>query len=325
VYEQIGRAREARLAPPKEEMVAVHGRMMHVVCMGQGPTTFVLDAGLGGWSVFWWRIQPVLAKVGRACAFDRAGEGWSDASDGAHDGWAVADQLAELVAAAHIPTPFIYVGHSLGAVFAPIYYARYPSHVAGLVLLDPGDPRDLLEDFHGTRAEAMSAPDCSSSGTLARTAGYLGITRLVAANAPGKSFPGDTKAQYRAGLARSSHWVATAAYFAALPKTAYQAMDVQSLGDTPALILASSELRRPEGKETVEDVKAWRTTYRAYLASLAARSSKGIGPIEVPDSSHVSMVLGEQQAAMVANSIVEFAARAQAAPCHAKTQARSTP
>jgi len=37
------------------------------------------------------------------------------------------------------------------------------------------------------------------------------------------------------------------------------------------------------------------------------------------------MVLGEQQAAMVANSIVEFAARAQAAPCHAKTQARSTP
>jgi len=297
---------DAKLAPPNNEMIAVNGRAIHVACMGTGDQTFVLDSGLGGWSVFWWRLQPLLAKSGRSCVFDRAGEGWSDSAGDAHDGLAAADQLAAIVAAGKIPTPFIYVGHSLGANFAQIYYAMHPADIAGLVLLEPGDPKDLLEDFHGTRAEAMAAPDCDWKCYVAGATGYLGVTRLVANSAPGRHFPGTMKAQYRVGLARPSHWVNFVAYMAALPKTAYETMDVRSFGDTPVLVFSTSELREPEGKETIEDVKAWRGGYLAYLRSLAAKSSRGVGPIEVPNSNHAYMALEEPQVAFVANTIIEF-------------------
>lgn len=314
IYARIGLALDARHAPPKTEMVAVEGRRVHVVCMGQGPRTFVLDAGLGGWSVFWWRVQPLLAQSGRVCAFDRAGTGWSDRSGGGHDGSALADELAATVAAAEIPRPFFYVGHSLGANLAQIYYARHPADVAGLVLLEPGDPKDMLEDFHGTRAEAMQAPGGGVGSFLAAAAGYLGVNRLVALIAPGKSFSGEARTQYLAGLGRPDNLATSIAYFAALPQTAYETMDVKSFGGTPVLVFSSTELRQPEGKETVADVKVWRKGYLAYLASLAAKSSAGIGPIEVPSSNHKSMVLGDRQAAMVAKSIAEFADRARVSP-----------
>jgi len=306
IYQQVGRMMDAKHAPPNNEMISVSGRTIHVACMGTGNQTFVLDSGLGGWSVFWWRLQPLLAKTGRACVFDRPGEGWSDSASDAHDGLAAADQLATIVAAARIPTPFIYVGHSLGANFAQIYYARHPADIAGLVLLEPGDPKDLLEDFHGTRAEAMAAPDCDWKCYAAVATGYLGVPRLVANSAPGKHFPGSMKAEYRVGLARPSHWINFMAYMAALPKTAYETMDVESFGDTPVLVFSSSELREPEGKETIGDVKAWRGVYLAYLRSLATKSSHGTGPIEVRNSNHTHMALEEPQVAFVADTIIGF-------------------
>ena len=144
IYQQIGLLLDAREAPPSREMIRVGDRSVHLDCTGAGPRTFVLDAGLGAWSFEWFRLQPLLAKMGRVCAFDRAGLGWSDGSGAGHDGAAAADELSALVVAAKIPRPFFYVGHSLGANFAEIYYARHPADIAGLVLFEPGDPKDLL-------------------------------------------------------------------------------------------------------------------------------------------------------------------------------------
>lgn len=311
VYEQVGRVMDAKLAP-QNEMVAVGGRNVHLVCVGTRNQTFVLDSGLGGWSVFWWRLQPLLAKTGRVCVFDRQGDGWSDSARHGYDGLAAADELAALVTAGRIPAPFIYVGHSLGANFAQIYYAKHPESIAGLVLMEPGNPKDLLEDFHGTRAEAMATSDCDWKCYAAGAAGYLGLTRLGARLAPGKHFPGALKEQYRAGLSRPSHAMNVMAYMTALPKTAYENEDVTSFGDMPVLVFSSSELRQPEGKETVEDVKVWRTGYLAYLKSLAAKSSLGAGPIEVPNSDHAHMALEEAQVTFLAHTIIEFMKDARA-------------
>src|ERR1700693_4912087 len=225
IYEQVGLALDAKLAPPAEEMISVDGRAVHVVCIGEGPRTFVLDSGLGGWSVYWWRLQPLLATAGRTCAFDRAGLGWSAASGANHDGLAAADELAAIVKAAKISTPFVYVGHSLGANFAQIYYARHPEDVSALVLLEPGDPKDLLEDFHGTRSEAMAAPDCGVTCYAALAATYLGVTRLFVRNTGTHNFAGQALSEYRAAVGRPSFVFAAAAYFKALPKTAYENMD----------------------------------------------------------------------------------------------------
>jgi pimeloyl-ACP methyl ester carboxylesterase len=308
IYQQIGVALDAKLAPPADEMIRVNGRSMHLVCMGEGPRTFVLDAGAGVGTFEWWRLQPLLAKTGRVCAFDRPGLGWSDPSGGAYDGSNAADELAALVQSAGIPVPFVYVGHSLGANFAMIYYAKHPRDVSALVLVEPGDPNDLLEDFHGTRTEAMAASDCGVGCHLVGFATNVGITRLAGRimTTGRHSLSGHALSEYRAELGRPAATMATAASIGALPKTAYEDLDVRTFGDTPVLTFASSKPRDPEGKETVADVEKWRIGQLAYLASLAGMSTHGKGPIIIPDSSHASMVMGEHEAEAMSQAITAF-------------------
>lgn len=311
IYQQIGVVLDAKLAPPADQMVRVNGRAMHLVCMGAGPRTFVLDAGAGAGTFEWWRLQPLLVKAGRVCAFDRAGLGWSDPSGDVYDGSNAADELAALVQSARIPVPFVYVGHSLGANFALIYYARHPQDVSALVLVEPGDPKDLLEDFHGTRTEAMAASDCGVGCHLVGIATNLGITRLAGRmmTTGHHTLSGRALSEYRAELGRPSATMATAASIGALPKTAYEDLDVHTFGDTPVLTFASSKPREPEGKETITDVEKWRIGQLAYLASLAGMSAHGKGPIIIPDSSHSSMVMGEHQAEVMSEAIIAFLSR----------------
>lgn len=308
VYERIGRAKDSRGAPPVAEMVQVDGHAIRLICEGKGTRTFMLDSGLGGWSLHWFRIQSKLTELGRVCAYDRPGFGRSEPADLGHDGIAAADLLHAIIRAAGISTPFVYVGHSLGANFAQVYYGRYPKDVAALVLLEPGDPKDLLEDFKGTLEAAMAVAECGWQCSLVRAAGQVGLLRLAAQRAGSVTFGGnpDVLAEYRAGISRSTAVAGVLASYDALPKTAYQCMDVRSFGDTPVLVLSSTELRKPEGKETADDVRRWRVVYMAYLASLSAKSSRGAGPIEIPHSTHSSMVLGEEQAAEVVRNIAAF-------------------
>jgi pimeloyl-ACP methyl ester carboxylesterase len=306
IYQQIGLLLDNQLGPPQSQIVNVEGRAVHVACAGQGPRTYVLDAGAGAGVFEWWRLQPLLLSSGRVCAFDRAGLGWSAAADGGHDGLAAANQLAALVKEAKIPTPFVYVGHSLGANFAMIYFAQYPHDVSALVLIEPGDPKDLLEDFHGTREEAMKAADCDMSCYAVGAATFFGVIRIAALTIGHKTLDERTRSIYQAELARPSNMMTALASLNAVTKTAYENLDIHGFGDTPVLTFASSEPREPEGKETVEDVKNWRVRHFAYLASLAAMSTHGKGPITIPNSTHSSMVLGEPQSAVLAHEIITF-------------------
>ena len=305
IYQQIGSLIDRRNLPPPGRMVVVDNRQIHVLCVGGGAATIVLDSGLGGWSTYWYRIQPALAQFARVCSFDRPGLGWSDGGGKSFDGLAAASEFSGIVAAAQIKTPFVYVGHSLGANFAQIYASQYPQDVAALVLLEPGNPKDMLEDFHGSREQAMALPACNRFCVAAWVAGGLGIARL-GSHFAGKSFEGGAQAQYRAGLARTSSPGTAIAYYGALPKTAWQTMDVQKFGDLPVLMLASSELREPEGKETIQDVITWRKGYLEYLASIAAKSSRGQGPIVIANSTHASMVLRQMPAEQVVSAIEKF-------------------
>jgi pimeloyl-ACP methyl ester carboxylesterase len=319
IYQQIGTRIDARALPPPGRMVVVDGRRIHVLCTGAGERTLVLDSGLAGWSTMWYRVQPALAEHWRVCSLDRPGLGWSEAGGDAFDAAAAAAELSRIADAARIARPFVYVGHSLGANFAQVYAALRPREVEALVLIEPGDPKDLLEDFHGSRQQAMALPACSARCVASKIAGNLGIMRLLAHAIGAKSFAGDAPAlaRYRAGIARSSLAGTAAAYLDALPKTAFQCLDVRSFGALPVLTLATSAPRQPEGKETVQDVIAWRQVYLRHLAALAAKSSRGEGPIVIPDSTHASVVLQEKPAAATVRAIEAFLARLPPPPAGA--------
>src|SRR5215475_5360365 len=46
-------------------------------CLGTGSPTVVFDAGYSDWSPAWAVVHPQVAKWTRACAYDRAGSGFS--------------------------------------------------------------------------------------------------------------------------------------------------------------------------------------------------------------------------------------------------------
>ena len=58
----------------------VGGYRLHLNCTGSGSPTVVLKSGLGEFSASWARIAPAVAGTTRVCAYDRAGQGWSDDS-----------------------------------------------------------------------------------------------------------------------------------------------------------------------------------------------------------------------------------------------------
>jgi pimeloyl-ACP methyl ester carboxylesterase len=84
----------------------------------------------------WEKLVAEVGKKQRACAYDRAGMGWSDPVDGERAiTELVADTRAALTAAGEKP-PYVLVGHSIGGALVRQYVASHPDEVRGLVLVD---------------------------------------------------------------------------------------------------------------------------------------------------------------------------------------------
>jgi pimeloyl-ACP methyl ester carboxylesterase len=119
------------------------GRMLHLVCMGEGSPTVVLTAGAGDWSLTWSKVQPAIAKVTRACAWDRAGFGFSTPTATPQTVDQTTADLEAALKAGGIPGPYVLVGHSLGGYESLLLADREGANVAGMVLVDPSFPDQL--------------------------------------------------------------------------------------------------------------------------------------------------------------------------------------
>jgi pimeloyl-ACP methyl ester carboxylesterase len=121
--------------------VDVGGYALDYICEGTGSPTVLLDAGLAtaGADEFGGFLSRV-AKLGvRACTYDRAGLGASDArpqGDGLPTAATEADELHALLESSDIETPLVYVPHSYAGLVARVFADRYPDDVAGFVFED---------------------------------------------------------------------------------------------------------------------------------------------------------------------------------------------
>jgi len=61
------------------QLVAADGTRLNLYCMGKGTPAVVFDSGWEDWAPVWTIVQPAVAKWTRACSYDRAGAGFSDA------------------------------------------------------------------------------------------------------------------------------------------------------------------------------------------------------------------------------------------------------
>ncbi|HEY1633086.1 MAG TPA: alpha/beta hydrolase [Rhizomicrobium sp.] len=117
------------------------GARLNIVCMGQGSPTVVFDSGWEDWAPVWAIVQPRVAKFTRACSYDRAGAGFSDAGPMPRTSPRIADELHTALRNAHIDGPYILVGHAFGGDNVRAFADRYMDDVAGLVMVE-ADPVD---------------------------------------------------------------------------------------------------------------------------------------------------------------------------------------
>jgi pimeloyl-ACP methyl ester carboxylesterase len=132
----------------------VGGHRLHLDCTGTGSPTVVLENGLNEISPLWNGITRQVSRTTRVCAYDRAGQGWSDDAAHPQDGVAVAADLHTLLSRAGEHSPYVLAAHSSGGTLAMTYAARYPAQVVGMVLLDSSSPHQYTDqpDFAGTYA-----------------------------------------------------------------------------------------------------------------------------------------------------------------------------
>lgn len=140
-----------RLPPPPGRLVDIGGHRLHLHCLGSGPAV-VFDSALGASSISWTYVQPEVARFATACAYDRAGFGWSDRGPLPRTTGRILEELRALLAATGQARPYVMVGHSFGGLTARLYAHRYPEEIAGLVLLDPAYPEDWREPSEAHRA-----------------------------------------------------------------------------------------------------------------------------------------------------------------------------
>lgn len=133
------------------------GRYLFLACRGKGGPTVILESGYHNSSDPWSQsdaaapavgpaVLPALAADHRVCAYDRPGTlratdppTLTDRSSPvpmprtAQD---VVEDLHALLAAAHVPGPYVLAGHSLGGLFARLYAQTHPDQVRAVVFVD---------------------------------------------------------------------------------------------------------------------------------------------------------------------------------------------
>jgi len=114
-----------------------NGRSLELFCQGNGSPTVILESGLGGKMFAWRKVQPVLARRYRVCAYHRAGMGESSSGPTPRDAVAIVSDLEKLVRRAQLRPPYILVGHSLGGFTVRLFARRNLRRTAGVVLVDP--------------------------------------------------------------------------------------------------------------------------------------------------------------------------------------------
>ena len=262
---------------------------------GQGSPTIVFESGIAASSLNWTALQAEVARFTRTCAYDRAWLGWSDPASTPRVTSKLTGELHSLLAEAHIPAPYVLVGHSFGGLLVQAYAVAHPDQVAGLVLIDPlpaaewahasGDRLRMLHwGIRLSRRGALLARLGVVRFSLAvLSGGGRRVPKLVARLSSGRAestlsrlvgevqkMPPEVWPMVQAHWCQPRAFLAMAEYFKALPESSEQAAALGDLPQIPVTILSA-------GNST--------PSQRAERDAMASRSAHG-KHVVVPGSGH---------------------------------------
>ena len=295
-YEQVGRARDASQLPPRVgQAVDIGGRTLNLYCSGQGTPTVILETGGNSPGYEWLLQQSKIAAFTRSCWYDRPGVGWSDPPSSPRTSATVASDLHEALQRAGVLPPYVMAGGSVGGEYVRIYTARYPTDVAGLVLIDSATPDMREPDFYLAPINRVSGNTrhlvCMALPFLVR----FGVLRFAASRErrppPPDFAPEQAKvlakleAQPKAFRTDAEQSCAATDEGRVVPRTGGGNPDIDnavrnagSLGDRPLVVLTAGRYWAPDGfeKEAAEYHEIWVHQLQAGLVRLSTRGRQVI-------------------------------------------------
>jgi pimeloyl-ACP methyl ester carboxylesterase len=265
--ESLRQRRLVRGYQPPGEMVSIGTHRLHLYCTGNGTPVVLLEAGSGLAYSNWQTVQSELSPRTRVCSYDRTGLGWSEPGAPAPSANQATTELHRLLQASGMGGSFIFVGHSLGGLYAQQFLNRYPESVAAVVLVDAPHPdvysRPGMVDSLGM--------DPGFLESLSPILTHFGLHRRSLPDVP-ESDPSWVPRQLHA---TSKHLKRAAKEWWSIPNSADQVRDsAVAWGDTPLVVLQAGNVEWPDTWSAAErsDAEVWRTRLQTELAR---RSSRG--------------------------------------------------
>ena len=272
--------------PPSGRLYEVDGHRLHIDCRGPrssgGSPTVVLSSSLGGTSADWSRVVAAISPTTRTCAYDRAGQGWSEEASSPRDGIQSATELHTLLAEAGEHEPYVLAGHSTGGTYAMTYAARYPDEVAGLVLVDSSSPQQFTRMPAYRWQYQLMRRTYGPLSTLSRT----GLGHLLPA---ASGLPAEDAARVHAVTSATRSVRNQRDEVSVIPAVFRQAQALTGLGDRPLAVVTASD--------TAEHTSGWAGAQDA----LAALSSSSVH--RTVRSTHLGMVGDPGPAAEVVRAL----------------------
>ena len=294
IYQAIATERAERAYPPPGQMVGVGGHSLHINCVGRGSPTVVLDAGSGGFSAHWVRVQREVSGTTGVCSYDRAGMGWSEMGPEPRDAKQISIELHTLLKGASIEGPYVLVGHSFGGLYVRTYAARYPDEVAGVVLVDSSSPKQVS---HQPVTRDSNEPQKQSFAVVPRLArlgvslpARLGVVRLLSKLDPASpELPPQQRAQIDALTPSTRQWSTSALEFLAPTQT----LRLGSLGNKPLAVVTAPKQAEPGWLKLQDD-----------LATLSSNSVHRV----VKEATHTSLLYERSDSQATSAAIDEVVA-----------------
>jgi len=285
IYEQIGERHDRELLPQVGRSVDIGGRSLNIFCSGRGSPAVVLESGAGEPGYSWSAIQPELAKTTYTCWFDRAGEGWSDNGPFPRTSRAIVDDEHELLKQAGVEPPYVLVGHSFGGLDARVYAGRYPSEVAGMVLVDAAHEDEPSRAPKFMLGHTLPRPLWRLNHWVSQGAARVGLIRLLVGS-PSLP-PNPDRRQIVAALRDQPKALANLAEYVTAPENYKEAHESPGIGDKPLIVLTGGKPWGNTGDPEVDRQGAaykqvWIHEIQPKLTRLSTRGRQ----IIVPNAGH---------------------------------------